>query len=164
MKKLDENIILESFIILYNRFPDLNRECDKNLIQDTMYILSYFNVYLYEHALEGEYPQYTITEDGNIYSSLIDKIINKLSKTQYKYPITKIIRNEEEIKLAKDMLYFFHKEHKNIRLHDIVLIDYYIKNKKDIDNISKEDLNDVIEFLNYIKTDNKREYHRKRVK
>ena len=162
MKNLDEDIIMEAFGIIYNRFPDLNRECDRNLIQELMYILRYFNVYLYSHAIEGIYPNYTITPDGRVFSILINEILNDLAKKKHKYPLSNRIRNKEEIKLAKDMLYDFHHTHKNIRLHDIVLVDYNIKNGKEIDNIQEEDLNDVLEFLQAIKRDKKHDYQRKR--
>ena len=111
MKNLDEDIIMEAFGIIYNRFPDLNRECDRELIQELMYILRYFDVYLYEHALEGIYPKFIITKEGKLYSSLIDEILEKLSQKQYKYPLSRRIRNKKEVELAKDMLYNFHNEH-----------------------------------------------------
>ena len=162
MKNLDEDIIMEAFGIIYNRFPDLNRECDRELIQELMYILRYFDVYLYEHALEGIYPKFIITKEGKLYSSLIDEILEKLSQKQYKYPLSRRIRNKKEVELAKDMLYNFHNEHKNLRLHDIILIDYYTMNKKEIDNYSNKDLEDVLEFLEAIKTDKKHDYQKKR--
>lgn len=162
MKNLDENIIMEAFSICYNRFPDLNRECDRELIQELMYILRYFDVYLYGHAIEGIYPEYIITQNGKVYSSLIDEILNELSKKQYKYPLSNKIRNKKDVELAKDMIYNFQSKHKNIRLHDIVVTDINLTNKKEIDNIDEKDLNDIKEFLQAIKTDKKQDYQRKR--
>lgn len=152
MLNLDEEIIIEAFNIYYNRIPNLDRDENKQMIQDLMYYLNYFHIYLYSHANEGVFPNYTLDKNCNLYSKLIDDIIESINSKQYRYPLIYTIRNKDDLKKAKITMYEFLKKHPNLTLHNVVTIDYILNNKIDINklNIEKQDICYIQDFFNSI--------------
>lgn len=151
MLNLDEKIIIESFNIYYNRIPNLNSEENKQMIQDLMYYLNYFHIYLYTHANERMFPNYIINKEDNLYSELINDILEDINHKQYRYPLINIIRNKDDLKRAKITMYEFLTKHHNLTLHDVVTTDYILKNKIDNNiNIDDKDIDDIKDFFDSI--------------
>ncbi len=152
MLNLDEQILIEAFNMYYNRIPNLDSKENRQMIQDLMYYLNYFHIYLYTHANEGIFPNYILDNEGNLYSKLINDILEDINRKQYQYSLINTIRNKDDLKRAKIMMYKFLTEHPNLTLHDVVTIDYMLKNNIDINklNIEEKDINDIEDFLNNI--------------
>ncbi len=151
MLNLDEQILIEAFYIYYNIIPNLDSDENRQMIQDLMYYLNYFHIYLYAHANEGIFPHYILNHEGNLYSELIDSILDDINNKQYRYPLINTIRNKDDLNRAKITMHVFLKKHHDLTLHDIVTIDYILKNKTGNKlNISDKDIDEIKDFFDSI--------------